>query len=51
MKWNVEYTDEFESWWKSLHEGEQEDVAAIVGLLEEKGTSLPFRSDLIHSRQ
>lgn len=42
MKCNVEYTDEFETWWKTLSEDEQEDVAAIVGLLEEKGTQLPF---------
>ena len=42
MKWEVEYTNEFASWWFTLSEGEQEDVAAIVGLLEEKGTHLPF---------
>ena len=42
MKCNVEYTDEFGSWWNTLSEDEQEDVATIVGLLEEKGTQLPF---------
>ena len=42
MKCNVEYTDEFGAWWNTLSEDEQEDVAAIVGLLEEKGTQLPF---------
>ena len=42
MKWNVEYTDEFGTWWHALSESEQEDVAAVVGLLEEKGTELPF---------
>lgn len=42
MKCNVEYTDEFGSWWNTLSEDEQEDIAAIVGLLEEKGTQLPF---------
>ncbi len=42
MKWEVEYTDEFGSWWMTLSESEQEDIAAIVGLLEEKGTQLPF---------
>jgi hypothetical protein len=41
-QWSVEYTDEFGEWWYSLNEREQEDVAAIVGLLEEKGPSLPF---------
>ena len=42
MECNIEYTDEFEAWWNTLSEDEQEDVAAIVGLLEEKGTQLPF---------
>lgn len=42
MNWNVEYTDEFESWWCDLGEGEQVDVAACVGLLEAKGPNLPF---------
>jgi hypothetical protein len=42
MECNVEYTDEFGSWWNTLSENEQEDVAAIVGLLEEKGAQLPF---------
>ncbi len=40
--WEVEYVDEFEIWWNGLSEGEQDDVAACVGLLEEKGPSLPF---------
>lgn len=42
MKCDVEYTDEFGAWWKTLSESEQEDVTAIVSLLEEKGTQLPF---------
>ncbi len=42
MKWTVEYTDEFGSWWKTLSEKEQEDTAAIITLLEEKGPELPF---------
>jgi len=40
--WDVEYTDEFESWWRLLDESEQDDIAATVGLLEQKGPSLPF---------
>lgn len=40
--WQVEYTDEFETWWRHLSEAEQDDVAAVVGLLEENGPSLPF---------
>src|SRR4051794_5199461 len=42
MPWNVEYTDEFGEWWRTLSEGEQDDVAAIVTLLERSGPQLPF---------
>lgn len=42
MPWNIEYTDEFGEWWRSLNEGEQEDVAAVVALLEARGPQLPF---------
>ena len=42
MAWEVEYTDEFEAWWIGLDEEEQIDIAAIVGLLEEKGPHLPY---------
>lgn len=42
MKWEVEYTNEFECWWKTLNQSEQEDIVAVVTLLEEKGTQLPF---------
>lgn len=42
MEWVVEFTDEFEDWWNTLTEAEQEDVAAVVELLEAKGPQLPF---------
>ncbi|MBN2702901.1 MAG: type II toxin-antitoxin system RelE/ParE family toxin [Pontiellaceae bacterium] len=42
MSWEIEYTNEFGEWWESLDEGEQVDVDAVVGLLAEKGASLPF---------
>jgi len=42
MEWEVEYTDEFGEWWASLSAAEQEDVAAVVELLELKGPQLPF---------
>lgn len=41
MEWDVEYTDEFGDWWAGLTEAEQEDVAAVVELLEQKGPQLP----------
>jgi hypothetical protein len=42
VAWNVEYTDEFEAWWSALGESQQDDVEAIVTLLERKGPRLPF---------
>jgi hypothetical protein len=41
MEWNVEVTDYFEAWWTDLTEAEQEDVAAVVELLESRGPQLP----------
>ena len=38
--WEVEYTDEFEQWWTRLTEGEQDAIAASVGLIEELGPNL-----------
>jgi hypothetical protein len=40
--WDVEYTDDFGSWWDTLTEAEREDVTAIEQLLEARGPSLPF---------
>jgi hypothetical protein len=42
MPYQVEYTDEFEDWWNTLSEDEQDDVAATVELLIDKGPMLPF---------
>ncbi len=42
MAWDIEYTNEFETWWVGLDEEEQIDVDAMVGLLEEKGPHLPY---------
>ena len=42
MACEVEHTDEFEAWWKTLTEAEQADVAATVELLQEHGAQLPF---------
>ena len=41
MEWQIEYTDEFEEWWYSLNEEEQEAIATSVGLLEKLGPNLP----------
>jgi hypothetical protein len=35
VAWEVEYTAEFGTWWDTLTVGEQEDVDAVVRMLEE----------------
>ena len=42
MAWDVEYTDEFENWWLTLTEPEQESINASVGLLQALGPKLGF---------
>ena len=42
MSWEVEFTEEFDAWWTTLTESEQEDVTAGVALLEHLGPQLPF---------
>ena len=52
MGWEVEYTDEFETWWEALSEDEQESIAAHVQLIELMGTNLrfPYSCDIRGSR-
>jgi len=52
MAWTVEYSDEFGRWWEDLNEEEQEDIAAYVGLLEQRGPHLdyPYSSKIVGSR-
>jgi hypothetical protein len=40
MFWNVEFTDQFEIWWESLTEAEQDEIDAVVALLQERGPGL-----------
>jgi hypothetical protein len=42
MAWNVEHTDEFEEWYFSTSEDQQEDITAAALLLEEQGPKLPY---------
>lgn len=42
MTWNVEYTDEFGNWWDTLSEDMQDNITAVVNLLADTGTALPF---------
>lgn len=48
----VEYTDEFGSWWDALSQPEQESVAHVVDLLAARGANLghPFSSGIASSR-
>ena len=39
-EWEVEYSDEFGLWWDSLTESEQDDVAAVVEVLQKVGPTL-----------
>lgn len=41
MAVEVEFTDEFGGWWRGLGENEQDDVAAYVELLQDRGAQLP----------
>jgi hypothetical protein len=49
MAWEVEYTDQFESWWDTLSEDEQDAITAAVEVLEQRGPALgrPL-ADTIH---
>ncbi|MDR2480320.1 MAG: type II toxin-antitoxin system RelE/ParE family toxin [Treponema sp.] len=40
--WEIEYTDEFEEWWDSLAENEQDAITFSVKLLRSEGPSLRF---------
>jgi hypothetical protein len=42
VSWEVEFTEEFEVWWKSLSEDQQDDIAHSVALLAELGPGLGF---------
>lgn len=40
MECDVEFTEEFETWWNDLTAAEQEDVDAMVRLLQQSGPAL-----------
>ncbi len=52
MGWDVEYTDEFGTWWNECSEGAQESIAVGVLLLERFGPHLafPWSSGVTQSR-
>jgi hypothetical protein len=46
VAWQVEYTDDFEKWWDSLSEDEQEEINAKVELLEERAPRCPVLTSM-----
>ena len=42
MLYEVEYTNEFESWWHELSARTQDDVSRVVNMLVEQGPQLPY---------
>jgi hypothetical protein len=38
----VLFTDEFQTWWEALSEGQQDAVAVAVGVLADRGVGLGF---------
>lgn len=52
MRWEVEYTDQFEDWWKTLDAHEQASLDVAVEALEVHGTGLgrPFVDSIKGSR-
>ena len=42
MAYEVEVTDEWLEWFEALTAEEQEEIAATIGLLEDRGPHLPF---------
>jgi hypothetical protein len=50
--WEVEFTDEFESWWNGLTEEEQDSVGVAVAMLRTAGPGLrfPYSSGIVTSK-
>jgi hypothetical protein len=40
VSWEAVYTDEFEAWWSTLSNEQQEQIDAAVEVLEERGPAL-----------
>lgn len=46
MEWNIEYTDKFGDWWRTLEETEEVDVTAVVELLGNEARNWNFHIHL-----
>jgi hypothetical protein len=40
MSWEVVYTDQFGAWWETLSDPQQDQIIAVVAVLEERGPAL-----------
>ena len=49
MPWEIEYTDEFESWWQTLSARQQAAITTRVSQLEQRGPNLG-RPEVDHVR-
>lgn len=50
MEWEIEFTNEFESWWNQLSEDEQVSIDAKLRLIERHGPQLGRPNvDTLHS--
>jgi hypothetical protein len=52
VAWQIEFTDEFETWWDQLSEDDQERVRAAAEVLEQAGPALgrPLVDTLGHTQ-
>ena len=52
MPWDIEYTEQFETWWRSLDEDEQFGLAGVIQRLEAEGPALgrPHADRIAQSR-
>jgi hypothetical protein len=50
--WEVEFTNEFETWWNGLAEEEQDSVGVVVAMLKTTGPGLrfPYSSGIVTSK-
>lgn len=52
MVWEIEQTGAFDKWWRTLTEGQQDDVAHVASLLADRGPALghPYSSSIHGSK-
>jgi hypothetical protein len=53
LSWEVEYTEEFETWWSGLDADDQDKITAAVETLEEHGPNLkrPVVGEIVNNKK